>query len=98
MRTIIFAAIAASFALGTAAVAQDVRFRLDERGVTVRGGDDDRDRDRFRERRMDRREAERRRWRNERRMDRTGTVGCRTVTERTVRPNGSVVIRRMERC
>ena len=93
MKTFAFAALAAGLLCAAPSFAQDVRIRAGEGGVTIRT---DSGRDRMR--RHDR-YGDERRWRRHR--DRefvTGSTRCRTVVERTERPNGTVVVRRMQRC
>ncbi len=94
MKKLAFAALAAGILCAAPSFAQDVRIRAGEGGVTIRT---DSDRDRMR--RHDR-YGEERRWRRgrDREVYVTGSTRCRTVVERTERPNGTIVVRRMQRC
>jgi hypothetical protein len=93
MKTFAFAALAAGLLCAAPAVAQDVRIRAGEGGVTVRT---DSDRDHWRGRRY----GDERRWRRHRDRDVyvTGSTGCSTKVIRSERPNGTVVVRRIKRC
>lgn len=94
MKKIALALLAAGLCVAPA-LAQDVRIRAGEGGVTIRTDDDSR----YERRRYDRRYGEERRWRHrDRDVYTTGSVGCRNVTVRSERPNGDVVVRKMRRC
>jgi hypothetical protein len=89
MRTMLIGLAAAGFLLtGAPAIAQDVGVSVGEHGLSV-GVDRDRDRDYYR-RREDRRVYE---------GDRDyGRGDCREVTVKKRMPDGSVVIRKSQRC
>jgi len=108
MKTLALGAIAAVLLFATPSFAQDVRIRAGEGGVSVRT---DEGRPGWRgDRRPDRDRDSRRAWRGDggserviirdRRPDRLvfRERGCRTMTVRSERPNGTVTIRRERRC